>query len=117
MTQNLWTLLCSAHPQIPRFKQACNLEDVQLHQEYITQFQPDNFSLSMGLEHAVAADQAGLVHFLLEQNRMYSLGQGCVYSHLKSGSFCLRMGLRLTLMIQGRGHHYCESESLVSIAG
>lgn len=82
MAQNSpFILSAPPNPSSDPFEEACNRGDVKTVQEYITDPRIDEFSLSMGLKHAIAADQVELVRFFLAQNVKVPLGAWrCVQS-------------------------------------
>ena len=62
------------NPSSDPFREACNQRDLKTVQEYITDSKIDEFSLSMGLKHAIAADQVEIIRFFLALNVKVPLG-------------------------------------------
>ena len=62
------------NPSSDPFREACNQRDLKTVQEYITDSKIDEFSLSMRLKHAIAADLVELIRFFLALNVKVPLG-------------------------------------------
>lgn len=69
-----FVLSAPPNPSPEPFREACNRGDVKTVQQYITDSKIDEFSLSMGLKHAIAADQVELIHFFVALNVKVPLG-------------------------------------------